>query len=363
MAQKDGTKGRRNSKHERASHENRRLKAFGVIGRDSVKTQAVLLKKPEHISLGCVDLNAPEAGDLVVDIEWSGISTGTERLLWSGRMPAFPGMGYPLVPGYESVGRVIEKATERATERAAPTSPNSAVEQIRVGQRVFVPGANCFGAVRGLFGGSAARLVVPESRVTAIDEDLGEEGVLLALAATALHALDSGNSPPPELIVGHGVLGRLLARLTLALGHSAPVVWETNAGRRNGADGYPVLTPDADPRRDYRSIYDVSGDASLLDSLIARLRKGGEIVLAGFYSEALSFVFPPAFMREARIRVAAEWLPADLAEVNRLIAGGGLDLSGLITHRESAGQAEQAYRTAFGDSDCLKMILDWRTCS
>ncbi|MCY4016397.1 MAG: chlorophyll synthesis pathway protein BchC [Gammaproteobacteria bacterium] len=331
-----------------------------------MKTQAVLLEKPEHVSLGCVDLNAPEAGDLVVDIEWSGISTGTERLLWSGRMPAFPGMGYPLVPGYESVGRVAERAAERVAERAASTSPNSAAEQIRqihVGQRVFVPGANCFGAVRGLFGGSAARLVVPESRVTAIDEELGEDGVLLALAATALHALDSGNSPPPELIVGHGVLGRLLARLTLALGHPAPMVWETNAARHNGADGYPVLAPDADPRRDYRSIYDVSGDASLLDSLIARLRKGGEIVLAGFYSEALSFVFPPAFMREARIRVAAEWLPADLAEVNRLIAGGGLDLSGLITHRESAEQAEQAYRTAFGDSDCLKMILDWRACS
>jgi len=349
------------------------VKAFGVIGRDSVKTQAVLLEKPEHVSLGCVDLNAPEAGDLVVDIEWSGISAGTERLLWSGRMPAFPGMGYPLVPGYESVGRVVERAAEKAAEKAVekaaepgaadPTSQNSAPEPIRVGQRVFVPGANCFGAVRGLFGGSAARLVVPESRVTAIGEGLGEDGVLLALAATALHALDSGNSPPPELIVGHGVLGRLLARLTLALGHPAPVVWETNAARRNGADGYPVLEPDADPRRDYRSIFDVSGDASLLDSLIARLRKGGEIVLAGFYSEALSFVFPPAFMREARIRVAAEWLPADLAEVNRLIAAGELDLSGLITHRESADQAEQAYRTAFGDSDCLKMILDWRACS
>jgi bacteriochlorophyllide a dehydrogenase len=43
---------------------------------------------------------------VVVDVEWSGISTGTERLLFTGRMPPSPGMGYPLVPGYESVGRV-----------------------------------------------------------------------------------------------------------------------------------------------------------------------------------------------------------------------------------------------------------------
>ena len=46
----------------------------------------------------------PAADDeIVVDVEFSGISTGTERLLWDGRMPPFPGMGYPLVPGYESV--------------------------------------------------------------------------------------------------------------------------------------------------------------------------------------------------------------------------------------------------------------------
>ena len=49
----------------------------------------------------------------------------------------------------------------------------------------------------------------------------------------------------------------------------------------------------------------MSGDAAILDTLVARLAPGGEIVLAGFYAEPLAFAFPPAFMREARIRVAA----------------------------------------------------------
>ena len=65
---------------------------------------AVVLQQPEELTLSRLDLDAATDDDLVVDIEWSGISTGTERLLWTGRMPAFPGMGYPLVPGYESVG-------------------------------------------------------------------------------------------------------------------------------------------------------------------------------------------------------------------------------------------------------------------
>ena len=128
--------------------------------------------------------------------------------------------------------------------------------------------------------------------------------MLLALAATAHHAVAAPGAALPDLIIGHGVLGRLLARLVVAQG-GAPVVWERNAGRAEGAIGYTVLDPEADARRDYRCICDVSGDSAILDTLIARLAPGGEIVLAGFYAERLGFAFPPAFMREARIRIAA----------------------------------------------------------
>ncbi len=311
-----------------------------------METLAVVLEEPERLSLRSLALDAPGDEDVVVDMEWSGISTGTERLLWSGKMPPFPGMGYPLVPGYESVGRVTA---------AGPGSGRS------VGERVFVPGAKCFGDVRGLFGGAAARVVVPGARVLPVADDLAEEGVLLALAATAQHVLTDGTVP--DLIVGHGVLGRLLARLILAHGGSAPTVWELNPERATGAAGYPVVNPDDDPRRDYSHICDMSGSADILDTVIARLAPGGEIILAGFYSERLSFSFPPAFMREARLKVAAEWKAPDLEAVRSVLSSGALSLGGLITHRVDAQKADEAYRTAFQDPSCLKMILDWRECA
>ena len=310
-------------------------------------TLAIVLSAPERLSLSRVETIPPGEKDLVVDVDFSGISTGTERLLWTGRMPHFPGMGYPLVPGYESIGRVVDAGAQM---------------RHRVGETVFVPGSTNYVDVRGLFGGSARRVVVPAARVATLTQNANADAVLLALAATAHHALAVASSPI-DLIIGHGALGRLLARITIAAGHAAPTVWEVNAARSAGAQGYSVINPQDDDRKNYRSICDVSGDANILDQLIAHLSPGGEIILAGFYDERPNFAFAPAFMREMRLRIAAQWQPNDLAAVQALIAQDQLDLSGIITHQQEASTAPAAYRTAFDNVDCLKMVLDWRACS
>ena len=311
-------------------------------------TRAVYLNGPEDLHLDTLALKAPGAGDIVVDVAHSGISTGTEKLFWSGKMPPFPGMGYPLVPGYEAAGEVVEAGSATG---------------YRPGDIVFVPGANCYGEVKGLFGGATNRLVTAADRVVRIDSSMGEAGALLALAATARHAVAGINTTLPDLIVGHGVFGRLLARLTIAAGGTAPTVWEIDTDRQTGAEGYKVVHPDDDERRDYTSIYDASGVSGLLDTLIGRLAKGGEIVLAGFYPEPLSFAFPPAFMREARFRIAAEWTRDDLVATRDLIDHGALSLDNLISHERPAADAAQAYQTAFEDSACLKMILNWENAA
>lgn len=309
----------------------------------TAETTAVVFQEPGKLAIQQIGLSQVAEGDCVVDVEWSAISTGTERLLWTGRMPDFPGMGYPLVPGYESVGRVIDSNSELA-----------------VGERVFVPGAQCFREVRGLFGGAASRLVVPAQRLVPLGDEIGEEGTLLALSATAYHALMVSPDHFPDLVVGHGVLGRLLARLIEVVGDASPTVWDRQDSRRSGAADYSVLNPDDDPRRDYRVICDASGDADILDSLISRLAPGGSIVLAGFYDKSLHFEFPAAFMREARLQVAAEWQRADLDAVLELIRSGRLSLDGLITHHADVQDAAEAYETAFTDAQCLKMVIDWR---
>ena len=104
-----------------------------------------------------------------------------------GDMPAFPGMSYPLVPGYETVGEVVEA---------------KGVHKHLIGQTVFVPGSSSYKDVRGLFGGSANILVVNADKIVPIDLGLSSSGILMALAATAQHILGGDDRKLPSLLSG-----------------------------------------------------------------------------------------------------------------------------------------------------------------
>ena len=324
-------------------------------------SQAVVFEQPGTLSLRSVALAAACPADLVIDVEASGVSTGTEKLLWDGTMPVFPGLSYPLVPGYEAVG-VVRHAGEQCS--------------LKPGDRVFVPGASCYeDDVRGLFGASASTLVVPEARVTQVGKLPSEQATLLALASTAMHILtyrlrqDRPGQPisnsdiavhAPQLIVGHGVLGRLLARLCVAVGADAPLVWELDPQRQSGAAGYEVLSPQDDAGKPRSHIVDVSGACGdHFNHLIKQLDKGGRLTLGGFYNDSVNFNFAPAFMREISLGIAAEWMPDDLSLTLGLVQTGALSLDGLVSHQYSSRQAQDAYPIAFNDPGCLKMILNW----
>ena len=319
-----------------------------------MNADAIVFQQPCQLSVRSLPLRAMVDGDVEVEVSHSGISTGTERLLWDGSMPPFPGMGYPLVPGYETVGRVVSTQGACGQGQGASASATGCLCPAPTASKACT---TCLAApARGwscrTTGRCAWRAIWVQTPCCSPWPP----------PPTTRWPCGGARDPaaPPDLIVGHGVMGRLLARLTVAAGAPAPVVWETQPRRQTGAEGYTVIAPDDDDRKDYRAIYDVSGDAAILDRVIPRLAKGGEVVLAGFYKQDLSFAFAPAFMREAQIRIAAEWKRADLLAVTQLVQSGRLSLDGLITHLRPQPTPAQAYETAFADPDCLKMVLDWR---
>lgn len=165
---------------------------------------------------------------------WSGLSRGTERLVFEGKVPLsehermrapmqegdFP---FPVCYGYNSVA-VVEEGPEEA-----------------VGKHIFALAPH------------RDRYVVSADMAVDLPPDVPpRRAVLAANMETALNAIwDAGAGPGDRIgIVGGGVLGGLLAGLCGAMPGTETFLIDTNPSRQSLADNMNVsyVEPDASPR-------------------------------------------------------------------------------------------------------------------
>ena len=196
---------------------------------------AVVLEQPERIALARLAIDAPAARDVVVETDWSGVSTGTERLLSTGRMPPFPGMGYPLVPGYENVGTVIEAGPD-ARVRSRRTRFRARRPLLRRGARIV--------RRRRLASGRAGARASYPFRLRSARRACCSRWPRPPSTRSTAPELDGADLDrrPRRARPAAGAPGRCSAAAT------PPVVWERNPRARDGAVGYEVVAPDDDPR-------------------------------------------------------------------------------------------------------------------
>jgi 3-hydroxyethyl bacteriochlorophyllide a dehydrogenase len=358
-------------------------------------THAIVIPEPNRVELREVELTAPGPDDLVVQTVYTSISAGTERMLLAGRLP-HPMLSFPIVPGYETVGRVVGRGANVPAELE--------------GQLVYVGGARCFVGVNPAWGGQAATLIADHRRVVPLGAIDPRHGVLLALAATALHGVDllateitenteisaitnaatSSETSVPSvankllvgkraLVLGQGPVGQIAARLLRRQGAWVAVTdREVSRLERAVADlkigpddpplaerAQPAGPPGAPPPpagehtlAPFDAIVEATGSMAALAEALPLLANGGTILLLGYYEE-LRVPYMPLFLKQARLLTAREWAPGDLARCRDLLADGSLDLRALITHQLTVEQVSEAYHTALHDPACLKLVLDW----
>lgn len=315
-----------------------------------MKTQAIVIPEPNRLELREVELTEPGPDDVVVRTAYTSISAGTERMLLGGRLP-HPMLSFPIVPGYETVGRVVGLGAGAPPELE--------------GRWVYVGGARCFVGVNPAWGGQSATLIVDHRRVVPLEGLEPRQGVLLALAATALHGIDLLDLQAGRrvLVLGQGPVGQIAARLARRPGAWVAVT-DRDAGRlaRSSAD-LAELAGDRPLKDALGSPVDVvveaTGSMAALAEALPLLADGGTVLLLGYYDE-LRLPYMPLFIKQARLLTAREWAPGDLARCRDLLAGGDLELGGLITHHLPIAQLDEAYRIALEEPACLKLVLEWQ---
>jgi threonine dehydrogenase-like Zn-dependent dehydrogenase len=205
----------------------------------------------------------PAPGDAVVRTTWSGISRGTERLVFEGRVPAaerarmrcpfqageFP---FPVKYGYQAVG-VVEDGPPHLLRRA-----------------VF-----CLHPHQSLFS------VAPDALRPLPDGLPPRRAVLAANMETALNAVwDSGAGPGDRiLVVGAGALGLLTASILSRLPGAEVAISDHIATRAEIAAqiGVKFVSPDA-VGDDHDLSFNVTASAGGLNAALAALGPEGTCV-------------------------------------------------------------------------------------
>ncbi|MBC8042979.1 MAG: chlorophyll synthesis pathway protein BchC [Rhizobacter sp.] len=316
-------------------------------------SKAVVFERAGEIKLREVTLREMHADDVLVETYWSSISAGTEKMLLSGKLPPMPMTQFPVVPGYETVGKIIAAGAN--------------VPENHLGKFVYVSGSLGYSDVNAAFGGASQYLVSPVHKTTDLSmlPDVSV-GLALPLAATALHATDLAQvSGKKVLVLGQGAVGILVAEFARLFGATKIVATDKVISRlqKSSADvvidaGRAPLNAATQPA-EFDAVIDCSGAMQAVDESLNFLMMRGAVVLAGYY-ERIDLSYAQAFMKEIKFHVAKQWALGDLERVRELMRTKALDFKKIFTHEKALDETEQAYRTAFENPDCLKMILSWQ---
>lgn len=317
-------------------------------------SKAVVLPRRHVIELRNVQVQEPKAGDVLLRTAYTSISAGTERMLLDGRMP-HPALSFPVVPGYETVGKVVQVGSKAPHEL--------------LGQWVYVGGSRCFKGVNPAWGGQSQYISTPADRVIPLNGIAPDVGVILALGATALHGINVASVREGDrvLVLGQGIVGQLVARLARRAGAEYIIVADRVDVRLSKSHADKIINVSQESLEEalggekVNLLIEATGSMAALSSALPLLADHARVLLLGYY-EHIDIPYAPLFMHEAQILVAREWAfgpDGDLPQVRDIIANGEIDVNGLLTHYVPIDRIQAAYRLALEDPACLKVVLEW----
>ncbi len=308
---------------------------------------------PRTVELRTEQIGKPDAGEVRIQTIASGISAGTELLVYRGLVPPelpldLPGMagsfGFPIKFGYASVGRIVETG--------------AGVDASRMGELVFVHHPH-----------QSQYVARSEDAITLGDETPPTVGTLLANLETAINVVLDAHPRLGDRIVifGQGVVGLLITALLRRAGAGLLIAVEPDAARANlsmqlGADG---VARDGDEAAQMVEnlghckgadiALECSGNPAAMDEALGTVAAEGSLVAVSWYGVKPVPLHLGAEFHRKRLRIISSQVGGmDPALTPRWNRGRRLDLARailpqipvhlLVTHQIPFQRAREAYQ-------------------
>ena len=324
---------------------------------------AVVVERPGKVSVQQVDDPAPGPQEVLVQVEACGIC-GTDLHILDGELPV---VRYPVVPGHEFCGQVVEVGGQ--------------VEHLRVGDFVAVdPNLPCrkcrfcqagrenlcqnYAAIGVTRAGACAELVAaPAANAFILPADLPRAwGTLVEPLSCAVHGFDRLGAKLADryLIYGAGTMGLLMAQLARRAGAATVDVVDIKESRlpvaeRLGADRTATSADDLDRPHGWEIVIDATGVVVAIEDGLRRVRRGGTFLMFGVTPAEAAATFSPFRVYNEEITIVGSMAVLHSFERARdLLVGGAIDAAAMITHRIALDGYDAAI-AAFRSGDGLKI--------
>lgn len=320
--------------------------------------RAAIIDEPGSIRVGDVPDPVPRERQLVVKVGATGIC-GTDVHIADGHFPPTP---YPIVPGHEFAGEVVE---------VGPDVPG----EWKVGDRVAVdPSLFCgyctpcrnghgnlcanWGATGDTVDGAFAEYVaVPSANCYRMPASLDwQQGALVEPVSCAVHGVRQIGVEAGEkfLVIGAGTMGLLMQQLLQRAGAQVTVA-DRNAARLPRAQrlGAVAVVEDAtELDSDFDAAVDCTGAAPAIETAFDKLRRGGRLLVFGVAPAEARISLSPFRIYNDEIKIVGSMAVLhSFGPALDLMAMGAINSDELLTDAlplEEFGKALELMRSGAG---------------
>ena len=334
---------------------------------------SVWFTSPRTVELRSASASPPLTGEVRVEALYSGISHGSEMMVYRGEVPpelaldsSLPTLqgsfSFPVKYGYASVGRVVDVGSD--------------VSELAEGELVFAfnPHETCY--------------TVPAAVLIKLPRELDPRlGVFAANVETAVNALLDAAPRLGErvVVIGQGVVGLLITQLVRRAGASLVITTDLYENRRRlslsaGAD--MALDPSSESLAECVSamtggtgadiVIEASGQPNALDDAVKVAAAEGRVVVVSWYGTKRADLALGSDFHRKRLTLKSSQVsnldpsltPRWTIRRRRELAVGYLGellLDKLISHVMAFDQAAAAYRLIDEQpGEVVQVVLDYK---
>ena len=299
-----------------------------------MKTRAIFFTGVDTVALGETEVPEPEAGEVLIEAQFTCVSPGTELRCLAGMQAGSP--EWPIIPGYALVGRVIRTGPETT---------------LPLGTTVLCAGTARASSHR-LWGGHVGHAVQPESAVFPVPAGVDPlEAAVARLAAITYHGVRFSRPQPHETVavIGLGAIGQLAARVHALCG-ARVVAADLAAGRVELARraGIEAFVPSAGLDAGFRTYLpdgaDVVVESTGIPALLAEALRiardqpygdvpvpGARVLVQATCPDDFTLPYMGLFKKEISLLVPRDRQPSDMRTALDLVARRKLAVRDLVS--------------------------------